>query len=314
MSCFNFVTTESEVHPQRAKKILRAHPQVKEWTRKKNHWSFLIAICAVSLQTFLAILFRHEPWWFVLPVAFFFGTIINHTCIALIHEFAHDMVFKRKKWNLLGGILVNIHMFIPSAISFKKYHLKHHTQMGTYEIDADIPSKWELGLVKNIWYRKFFWLLMFPIFQSLRAIRVKKVKDIDPWVVANVVLTIGYDVAMYHYFGFVALLYIAASFWFCFGFSVVGGRIIQEHFIFEGSQETYSYYGILSLPSLHVGHHSEHHDFPTLPWNYLPKLRKIAPEIYREIDSHTSWSKLVFRFIFDSNISLSDRIIRNHKS
>ncbi len=310
MSEFNIKTVERPPHAQRSKEILKKYPQVRGWARKKNPWGLFIIIGAVGFQTFMAIFLAEQSWWLVFLVAFFFGTIINHTCIAMIHESAHDLLFKTKILNPFAGLLVNMHMFIPSAISFKKYHLKHHSNMGVYDIDADLPSKWELKLVKNIWYRKFLWLVMFPFCQMIRTMRIKQVNDLDIWVVANVVLTIGYDIFMYYYFGPIAFLYIAVSFWFCFGFSTVGGRIIQEHFLFGKSQETYSYYGMLSLPSLHVGHHSEHHDFPTMPWNYLPKLRRLVPEVYESIHFHTSWNKLIFQFIFDSKISLSDRIIR----
>ena len=311
MSEFTYVTEDKVDHGQRAKKILREHPEVKKWTTKKNPWSFLLVLLMVGLQTSAAILLRAEPWWVVLLAAFFIGTIVNHCCIALVHEASHDMLFKKRIWNLFSGLLVNVHMLIPSFVSFRKYHLKHHSRMGLYEIDADLPSEWEIKAVKNIWYRKFLWILMFPLWQVIRTLRVKQVKDFDRWFAANLVLTIGYDIMMYYFFGPIAFLYIAASFWFAFGFSFVGARIIQEHFVFKEGQETYSYYGVLSLPSLHVGHHSEHHDFPTIPWNYLPKLRRLVPELYDKLYYHTSWGKLLFRFIFDPKVSLSHRIIRD---
>ena len=84
MSEFTYVTEDKVDHGQRAKKILREHPEVKKWTTKKNPWSFLLVLLMVGFQTSAAILLRAEPWWVVLLVAFFIGTIVNHCCIALV--------------------------------------------------------------------------------------------------------------------------------------------------------------------------------------------------------------------------------------
>ena len=293
--------------------MLKKYPQIRKLMGSRNPWGFLLILLAVTSQTVIAASLSSGPWWLAVILAFLIGTVINHTCIALIHECSHNLLFKSKTMNLLSSILVNIHMVIPSAISFRKYHLRHHSQMGLYSIDADIPSRWEAELVKNVWYKKLLWLFLFPLFQSLRTMRVNTVKFFDGWVLANIILTLGFSYLIYHFFGGISLLYLASSIWFGFGLSSVGGRIIQEHFVFREDQETYSYYGLLNYPSLFVGLHVEHHDFPTIPWNHLPKLGKIAPEYYASFYRHTSWLKLVFRFIFDPKVSLYDRMIRDEK-
>ena len=303
-------TQEKQIHGERAKAILKKYPKVKELTTKKNPWGIFIILGLVSLQVSLAILLKQESFMITFLAALFIGTIINHGMIALVHECSHNLLFKPKTANMLSCLLVNLSMFIPSAVSFRKYHLKHHSQMGIYDIDADLPSKWEVKVVKNIWYRKCIWLFLFPLLQTFRTSRVQAVAFMDMWVLTNMVLTISFDVLIYYFFGPVALFYLACSMWLGFGLSVVGGRIIQEHFIFKEGQETYSYYGLLNIPSLNVGMHTEHHDFPTIPWNYLPKLHKMAPEFYEHFYSHNSWLKVVFRFIFDGNVSLGNRLIR----
>jgi len=63
--------------------------------------------------------------------------------------------------------------------------------------------------------------------------------------------------------------------------------------------------------SLNVGLHNEHHDFPGIPWNKLPELRKIAPEYYVNLVHHTSWVKLFFNFIFNPKYDLFSRIVRS---
>ncbi|MEY4926332.1 MAG: hypothetical protein RI894_768, partial [Bacteroidota bacterium] len=78
----------------------------------------------------------------------------------------------------------------------------------------------------------------------------------------------------------------------------------------DGAQETYSYYGPLNFLALNVGFHNEHHDFPAVPWNNLPKIREMAPEYYNNLTYHTSWTKLWLKFIFDRNLSLYSRAER----
>ena len=82
----------------------------------------------------------------------------------------------------------------------------------------------------------------------------------------------------------------------------------------DEKQETYSYYGPLNAVAFNVGFHNEHHDFPSIPWNKLPDLKKNAPEYYDSLKSHTSWTKLFFRFLFDKNISLYMRILRQERN
>jgi sphingolipid delta-4 desaturase len=82
---------------------------------------------------------------------------------------------------------------------------------------------------------------------------------------------------------------------------------------FKSEQETYSYYGPLNTVAFNVGFHNEHHDFPSIPWNKLPQLKKAAPEYYDTLLSHKSWTILFFRFLFEREISLFNRIVRKER-
>jgi sphingolipid delta-4 desaturase len=59
-----------------------------------------------------------------------------------------------------------------------------------------------------------------------------------------------------------------------------------------------------------VGYHNEHHDFPAIPWNNLPKLKAMAPEFYDNLKYHTSWTRIWLTFIFDKRYSLFSRVER----
>ena len=86
-----------------------------------------------------------------------------------------------------------------------------------------------------------------------------------------------------------------------------GAGWIQEHYTYDFDQETFSYYGPINLVALNMGYHNEHHDLPSIPWNNLPKLRAMAPEFYNNLKYHSSWSRLLFQFVFDKRYSLYSR-------
>jgi sphingolipid delta-4 desaturase len=62
-----------------------------------------------------------------------------------------------------------------------------------------------------------------------------------------------------------------------------------------------------------VGYHNEHHDFPSVPWNNLPRVKAIAPEAYDHLQAHHSWTRLLFRFLFDRELSLWSRVVRSDR-
>jgi sphingolipid delta-4 desaturase len=94
--------------------------------------------------------------------------------------------------------------------------------------------------------------------------------------------------------------------------SVPGGS--AAYLTTEGEQETFSYYGFLNAVTFNVGYHNEHHDFPSVPWNRLPKIKAIAPEFYVELKSHMSWTRLFFQFLFDRELSLFSRMVREDRN
>ena len=298
-----------EPHRSRTKAILETHPDIRRQIGH-NPRSFGIILALVALQMALAVLLRASPWWLILSVAALVGAFANHALFVLIHECTHNLVFKRRGANTLAGIFANLPHAVPTSVFFQRYHLKHHAFQGVYELDADIPSSWEARLIGTSPWRKAIWLVLFPIFQSVRPTRLREIKPIDGWVVLNLVAQISFDVAVWVWIGPGAFFYLLASMFFGVGFHPLGARWIQEHYVFFPGQETYSYYGKLNKLALNVGYHNEHHDFPSVPWNRLPRIRETAPEAYESLQSHPSWARLLWRFLIDRKISLFSRQVR----
>ena len=302
-----------EPHHGRTRAILAAHPDVRELVGR-NPWSAAIVAGVLLLQVSLAAAVSGAPWWVVFALAWCVGAFANHATYVLIHEATHGLIFRRRWMNQVCAILTDLPNTVPAAISFRTYHLKHHSFQGVYELDADMPSRWEARLIGSGAAGKAFWLLLFPVFQVLRPARLKEIAFVDRWTVANWITVVAFDVAIWMVFGPKALVYLVASFFFAVGLHPLGARWIQEHFLTDDPQETYSYYGPINRIAMNVGYHNEHHDFPSVPWNRLPEIRRRAPEFYDTLESHDSWTALLFDFIFRRDLSLWSRMRRDDRN
>lgn len=302
---------EPEPHRARTRAILQKYPHIRELVGRKNPWTFVIIVLCVLFQFALAWRLRQAGWGEVLLAAYLVGAFASHILFVCIHEAAHFLIFKGTRANLYAALLANLPTLVPTALTFRHFHMKHHSFQGVEELDADLPSRWEARLIGCYAPGKALWLLGFPIFQSLRTPRVREVKPFDGWSLANFAIQIALVPLLAHFWGGRALLYLLASFWFSVGLHPLGARWVQEHWlVLDPVQETYSYYGGLNWLNMNVGYHNEHHDFPSVPWHLLPQIKATAPEFYDSLRSHNSLVGLFLRFLFDQEISLFCRMTR----
>lgn len=301
---------EPEPHRLRTKKIIAQHPEVRHLIGKNPYTGFAI-VGLVGLMVLISYLVQDSSWWIVFGAAYLIGAFINHALFVMVHECSHNLLFRKKGWNMFAGIVSNLPHVFPSSVMFARYHIKHHSFQGIHELDGDLPDYWEARLINNNFFGKCFWLLLYPFFQTSRTFRLKEIKPIDKWVVLNWVMCIAFNVAIVYFFGWKGFFFMFMSFFFSVGLHPLGARWIQEHYhTYTPEQETYSYYGPLNTVAFNVGYHNEHHDFPSIPWNKLPELKKQASSYYDSLYSHKSWFKLFLRFLFDKKVSLFSRTIR----
>lgn len=301
-----------EPHLERTRRLLKAHPEVKGLFGNTPSTFFFIA-GVVGLQVALAVALRHQPWWVLLGAAFAVGAFCNHALWTLIHECTHNLVFVSSRNNQLAQILANLPIVVPSAISFRRYHLFHHRFQGDPEYDADLASPLEAKLAGNRWWGKALWLLFFAVAQALRVGGLKKIPFVDRWWALNLIVQALFISALVYFAGVASLAYLLLSTLFSVGLHPVGARWIQEHYLVhedDPAQETSSYYGPMNVLAFNVGFHNEHHDLMRVPWSRLPEVRKLAPEFYDSLRAHRSWTALLFRFLFDPRISLYSRAVR----
>ncbi len=309
----DFIYSEaSEPHRIRTKEILQQFPDMRKLIGK-NPLTIIAIVGLVTMQLTLSWLLADQSWWLVVGAAYFLGAFADHALFVMIHECAHKLIFKNPQANRFSGILANIPLIFPSSVSFEKYHIKHHSFQGIHELDGDLPNHWEAKLINNFFIGKVIWLLFYPFFQLFRFQRLKEIKPFNKWVALNWAVQILFIVVIAYVLGTKAIFFLVFSFFFSVGLHPLGARWIQEHYLTHGEQETYSYYGIANKVAFNVGYHNEHHDFPSVPWNKLPQIRRDAPDFYNTLSYHKSWTKLFFRFLFDKEISLYSRILRKNR-
>lgn len=305
---YTYVDTP-QCHPKRAHEILKKYPQAKK-LMGPNPWSALYISSIVAAQIVAAVLLKESSWWIVFLVSYFFGAFCNHALYVMVHECSHNLIFKPSWANKVMGIVCDFALFFPGAMGFRNYHLIHHKHLGEYTYDPDLVDYREGHMVGNSPWKKILWIFMFFFSQGvLRPMRLKYVKLWNNWVAANLIIQITLNILIFYFFGAKALSYLALSTFFALGLHPLGGRWIQEHYVFKKKQETYSYYGPLNKVTFNMGFHNEHHDLMNISWNNLPKLKKMAPEYYENLHAHYSWTKVLWDFFFKKEMSPFARIV-----
>lgn len=304
---------DREPHKSRTKTIIKEHPEIRALIGL-NPFTFLIILLCVGVQIALAWALKDQAWYWNVLAAYCIGAFACHTLYICIHECSHNLVFKNKTLNVISSIIANLPLVFPSAVSFSKYHMKHHSFQGVEELDADMPYRWEAKLIDNSSAGKAIWLLFYPVFQAIRPIRLKEINLFDTWTVINLFIQVAFMVAIVYFLGWMAFAFLTLSFFFSVGLHPLGARWVQEHFLTHGDhQETKSYYGPMNVVNLNVGFHNEHHDFPSVPWNKLPQLKKLANEHYEVLGYHTSYTVLLFQFLFNKDLSVYSRTARSNR-
>lgn len=311
-----------DTHEGRRAQILEQYPEVKKLMIIEERTKYIIG-ATVILQLACSVL----STWIQDSVAFclfsyVFGATISHSLFLAIHETTHNSCCKSLSGNQWLGILANLPIVIPYSATFRRYHLFHHHKLGL-ELDCDIPTNFEcfwisyssLNYVDHC-LRKALYLSMYTVVYAVRPLLLHpEIFRADAWFATNVVCQLAFNALLYHLHGMKPFYYLLLSTFLAGSLHPFSGRFLAEHLVVENGFETYSYYGRFNTFFFYkVGAHTEHHDFPGMPWSQLDKLRQIAPEFYCNRPQTPGWLDTTMQFIFDDSIGPANRIIRSHET
>lgn len=299
---------DEEPHSNRRKEILKLHPEIKKLMGYDTTIAYIVT-AEVILQMIMAYLVMDVSWPAILILAYVVGAVLNHSLGSAIHEIGHNLAFghAHPAKNRMLSLLCNVPIIIPMAISYKKYHTDHHHYLNEETQDVDIPTRLESYLFRHP-VTKIIWLILHPVIHGIRPF-YKNPKPVTGWEMINHAVQLVVTLTIFYVFGGKSLVYLLSGTLMGLGFHPLAGHFISEHYKFSNTgQATMSYYGPLNIILFNVGYHIEHHDFPYIPYNKLPEVRRIAPEFYQE-PYHTSWINVLWQFIFDKDHGPQSRTV-----
>ncbi|KJE98159.1 dihydroderamide delta-4 desaturase, variant [Capsaspora owczarzaki ATCC 30864] len=223
---FHWVGTD-EPHASRRKLILAKYPHIRD-LYGYDHKTVWITLGLVTLQLTMAYLLRNSSVWFILPFAWAISGSSNSCLNMVVHECAHGLALKYRPYNAVLGMIANIPTCVPSSITFRRYHLDHHTSQGVDGVDVDLPTDLEGKYVRGR-FLKALWLFFVPLFYTLRPMFVK---PRSPILAENInqAFIITIDVLIYHFWGWRSLFYLFGGLWLGSSYHPSAAHFIAEHF------------------------------------------------------------------------------------
>lgn len=297
-------------HVVRAREIVNAHPEVKSLIGRDPRTAIVIT-ALVLLQLGIGLAVAPIAWWQAALIGWVFGAVVAHAIGVSIHELAHDLVFERRWMNKAFAIFANLPLGFPAAIDFRDKHLHHHRWLGDASgEDTQAPTPEQEHFAGDAWWRRALWLTFGPLVFHGKPSRDRRPLSHWGWLGANIVCCIAlWPLVWLHSPSMFA--YLAVSALLAFGLHPVGVRRYAEHLALAPGQPTSSYYGPWNRLALNVGYHVEHHDFPGIPWTRIARLRELAPEHYEPLAKVDSWTRTLFRFLFDRAYGVGRYVTRD---
>jgi len=281
-------------------------------------------LAVVAIQFACAIALRQTP---VLSLPFFLtayiiGATANQNLFLAIHEISHNLAFRSPTANRLFAVFANLPIGLPYSAAFRPYHLTHHKSLGVDGLDTDLPTALEAVFLDSLLGKAFFCTFQI-LFYALRPMLVYQL-PLTSLHLFNIAAQLLFDYLLVTTFGPKPLIYLILSSFLAGSLHPCAGHFIAEHYVFNREvlaakgpaktdvpvPETFSYYGPLNLLTYNVGLHNEHHDFPAVPWTRLPALHELAKEFYADLPCHTSWTWVIWQFVWDREVGLWCRVKR----
>lgn len=320
-------------HRERARAILKAHPEVKLLFGNEPTTAFW-CLTVSAFHIALAIGCSYLPWWGMLLAAYFIGSSLNVMLFQLGHECVHLNVFKSPALSRWLFTFTTLPMFLSGHHTWWSEHLTHHTDMGAKKdfitrrrsfflvtrVSSPLFIPYSMLMLIMQFFRSMVGLAMWlcgvvfrfrlkpgPWTMSVLAdehlVSGYRKEGCEWWAVAYPAINLTFCAALFYFFGWKSVAYLLASEAFFTGFLhpyCLGWVLGISHF--HGArnyQPTASHYGrVLNFFSFNAGLHVEHHDLQSIPWNRMWKLRQLAPEFYENLETIPSYTKLSLQFVF----------------
>jgi len=306
------ISTQALRHNMQRKDVIGRHPEARALSGP-NPWTALAIPVLLVLHWGMAYLVGGSNLLVCFLAALCVGQFIIHSAGALLHETAHRLVFHKSGPKLAFDLgLELILASFGKQLTYQYEHVtSHHPFLGNYERDyehEDICSfnarrsikaahpgmqhlLTALTLVLHLLPFGFIFSdkILVPLYEKASGLTVRdERRHIGAREVPRkltlifVAVSIGVNIFLFAAFGFLGWLYHNWSLSLFLGKMGISnlGQSLSEHEGMNDRDPTYSDYRFQNLFLFNTGYHHEHHTFPNVPWNRLPRLRRLAPDIF----------------------------------
>jgi sphingolipid 4-desaturase/C4-monooxygenase len=307
-------------HAQHLKHELAAELSAEDLRRLHAKRPWLHALVAfgnfAALVLSGAAIVHFDRWYLWLPFAFVAGFAV-FDCTVLLHEVVHRAVLTKSDeriYRILGLLYA-----VPSGISasqFTRWHLDHHAELGSYEMD---PKRHYLSPKINARWLKllYFTPALFPIyFRAARRETASYPKTLQNRIAwerwGTILFHVAVMAALYLAggFGVLARVYLVPTF-LVFPIAFALNRLGQHYAI---GPEDPAKWGTVLKPSrwwdfwyLHSAYHLEHHYFTAVPFYNLRRLHFALRPFFDSIGwKPTTYGRLFRAWIFDNKAPHTD--------
>jgi len=298
-------------HAQQLKHELAAELSAEDLRRLhvKRPWLHALVAFANFAALILAgaAIVHLDRWYLWLPFTFVAGFAVFN-CTVLLHEVVHRAILTKsddRLYRILGLLYA-----IPSGISasqFTRWHLDHHAELGSYEMD---PKRHYLSPKLNARWLKFLYFTpaLFPIYFRAAGLEAR---SYEPEIVKRIarerIATIIFQLAVLGTIAWMGgwwiawKLYVVPVF-FVFPIAFALNRVGQHYDIDPDDPAQWAtlvkgswFWDVVYLFS---NYHLEHHYFPGVPFYNLPRLQKLLLPFYekRGMTAH-GYGDLAWRYL-----------------
>jgi fatty acid desaturase len=234
-----------------------------------------------------------DHWWSIGVLAIVFGIVMN-SAYSVIHEAEHAMLFPRRRWNDLAGVVMAL--FFPAPFHLiRQGHLGHHLRNRSDDEAFDLYFEddhpiwrwlvlygiltgcyWIVVVLSNVVFlvapfaiNKKYWEFDRPseaLFESLNP-RYRRLIQLEALsaILLHTLIVWAFGIHLLNY----AVMY--------FGFGLTWSSMQYVHHygterhVTRGARNLWIF-GPLDALWLNHNWHRTHHEHPTVPWKHLPKL------------------------------------------
>jgi sphingolipid delta-4 desaturase len=263
-----------------------------------------IVVCLVLAQWYIwTEVNKLESYLLIGFLAWLNATTLFYSLSTFIHENSHGLVLGWPIKNRLAAACLIEAAFCSFGEQWEYtivHYYMHHPQLNNSEKDSECPAKGHVA-VQPEGFTKYVvpFIELLPLGTMLTQGQLSNNAQHSstqnmfwPRLTLMVVSASVYGVLIYHQMWH-AILFAAwttslyASRW-CIA---LHGQSIAEHYSYNRAPHkdvapTHStYHGLENIIGFNTGYHDEHHTFPNVSWYHLPALRKMAPEVFCNVNS-----------------------------